>query len=257
VVDDTTLSATIGTSGAVRTSVKKPLLDSEQRTWCYSFTKDTWVAGGATNSGGIALKYLRERFGAQLLQETGMTAGQEYKAMDVLAARVPTGSEGLVFLPYLMGERSPDWNPNVRGLIGGLELSHGNGHFCRAAMEGVIYRLYSVYEVMAAINSNARQIRATGGIVKSAFWMQIQADIFGKEILVPGTQEGSALGAAFTAMVAVKAVDGFGSLLEAMQPVNSVKPDLAAHEIYRKFYARAMELYQSTICWQDKRDLKF
>ena len=103
------------------------------------------------------------------------------------------------------------------------------------------------------MNSNARQIRATGGIVKSPFWMQIQADIFGKEILVPGTQEGSALGAAFTAMVAVGAVEGFGSLLEAMQPVNSINPDMAAHESYRKFYARAMELYQSTISWQDKR----
>jgi len=257
VVDDTTLSATIGTSGAVRTSVKKPLLDSAQRTWCYSFTKDTWVAGGATNSGGIALKYLRERFGAQLLQETGMAAGQEYEAMDVLAARVPAGSDGLVFLPYLMGERSPDWNPNVRGLIGGLELSHGNGHICRAAMEGVIFRLYSVYEVMAAINANARQIRATGGIVKSPFWMQIQADIFGKEILVPGTQEGAALGAAFTAMVAVKAVPGFGSLLEAMQPVDSINPDMAAHERYRKFYQRAMALYEATTSWQDNRDFKF
>jgi len=287
VADDTALSVTVGTSGAVRTSVKAPLLDKEQRTWCYSFTNDTWVAGGATNSGGIALKYLRDRLGAQLLEDAGrmcadeaesahcldagrmcadeaesahrsgitrFAPGQEYEAMDYLASQVPAGCDGLVFLPYLMGERSPDWNPKVRGMMAGLELSHGNGHICRAAMEGVIFRLYSVYKSMAAINSNATQIRATGGIVKSEFWMQILADVFGKEILVAKTQEGAALGAAFTAMVAVKAVAGFSDLLEAMHPVKSITPRAEAHFVYAQAYERAMELYESNNKWMKTQE---
>lgn len=250
VSDDTALSSTVGTSGAIRTTVKAPLLDSQQRTWCYSFTEDSWVAGGATNSGGLALKFLKERLGAQLLKDTGMAEGQEYKAMDLLAEVILPGSDGLVFLPYLTGERSPDWNPKVRGLMGGLELSHGNGHICRAAMEGIIYRLYSVYEAMAVINPRATQIRATGGYTKSSVWLQIQSDVFGKEILVPATHEGSALGAAFTAMVGVGAVSSFSNQLESMKPVARVEPNLEAHELYKTAYNRAMNLYNDTLKWQ-------
>lgn len=245
VTDDTAFSSTIGTSGAVRTSLKSPFLDAGQRTWCYSFTRDTWVAGGAINNGGIVLKWLRETFRKQFEFDAAAYSENVYKMFDRFASEVNPGSDGLIFLPYLTGERSPDWNAEVRGLMVGLDFSHTRKHMIRAAMEGVLYRLFSVYEVMAGLCAHTVQIRANGGYIKSDLWLQIQADIFNKEILVCNVPETSALGAAYLSMVALGAVGDIRSLLPGMEPRRVVKPQEQNHEIYRKAYTRAKEVYRS------------
>lgn len=243
VFDSSAYSSTIGTSGAVRTTVKKPFIDENGGTWCYSFTNDSWVVGGAINNGGIVLKWLSRRIGAQILEDTGLHKGDEYRGMDILAQNVSPGSDGLLFLPYLTGERSPDWDSTVRGMMHGLDFSHTNGHIARAAMEGVMFRLYSVYEIMHQVNGQTDCIRASGGYAKSKLWLQIQADLFGKEIVIPYSNEGSALGAAYTAMVSLGAVDGFGKELKAMQAKEIVSPVMDHYHHYQDIYCKAMKLY--------------
>lgn len=245
VYDSTSLSSTIGTSGAIRTAVDRPLLDKHQRTWCYSFTKDMWVAGGAINNGGLVLKWIREEFRKQFEFDAREYGESIYKLFDRFASQVSPGSDGLVFLPYLTGERSPDWNANARGIMFGLGYSHTRKHIIRAAMEGVMYRMYSVFEVMAALEDGAQHIRANGGYARSDLWLQMQADIFNKEITVSKVEEASALGAAFISMVSLGAVKSIREPLPAMQPQKAIKPIEENHRIYRKAYELSKQIYSS------------
>ncbi len=242
--DDTSFSSTIGTSGAIRTAVSSPLLDTAQRTWCYSFTKDTWVAGGAINNGGIILRWLREEFRKQFEFDAQQAQKSIYGIFDSFASEINPGSDGLIFLPYITGERSPDWNSGVRGLMYGLSHFHTKKHIIRAAMEGVMFRLYSVFEVMTELRDRAVRVMANGGYVNSSPWLQMQADIFNKEILVPEVQEASALGAAFLTMVALGAAEP-DTVLKGMQPKKLVKPIVGNHEIYMKAYGLSKQIYNS------------
>ena len=240
--DDTAFSSTIGTSGAIRTAVSSPLLDAQQRTWCYSFTKDTWVAGGAINNGGIILRWLREEFRKQFEFDAQQSGENIYQLFDTYAAQINPGSDGLIFLPYITGERSPDWNASVRGLMFGLSHSHSRKHIVRAAMEGVMFRLYSVFEVMTELRDHADKVMANGGYTNSIPWLQMQADIFNKEILVPEVQEASALGAAYLTMTTLGAVRP-ETVLQGMLPKRVVRPVEGNHEIYNEVYARSKQIY--------------
>lgn len=245
VFDDTSMSCTIGTSGALRIAVGKPLLDERQRTWCYCFTKDTWVAGGAVNNGGIVLKWLRDNFREQFRNEAENGGYPSiYALFDKYASEIPAGSEGLIFLPLLTGERSPNWNARARGILCGLDLSHSPRHFVKAAMEGVIYRMFSIYEIIGSLSGKVKQIKANGGYTNSDVWLQIQADIFEKEIAVAGVEEAASFGAAYTAMAAVGAVGSLKQPLPAMQVSRIVHPNEENAEVYREGYRQFNDLYK-------------
>lgn len=245
VIDDTAMSCTIGTSGALRVAVGEPLLDPHQRTWCYCFTQDTWVAGGAVNNGGLVLRWLRDLMREQFSLEADRAGvGGVYALFDRYAREIPPGSDGLLFLPLLTGDRSPDWNASARGLLAGMDLSHDRRHLVRAAMEGVLYRMMTVYEVLASMNDRPVRIMANGGYVSSDIWLQIQADLFGKEIAVAGVEEASAFGAAYLAMAATGMVPDLRHPLPAMAPRRTIRPDEANHEIYRKGLHRFKDLYR-------------
>lgn len=240
IFDNSSVSSTVGTSGAIRVTVNKPLLDPMQQTWCYCLTGDMWVAGGAMNNGGLVLKWMRDRFGDNLPK------GREaYKVFDSLASEVPPGCEGLVALPYLIGERSPDWNADARGILYGLRYSHGKSHLIRAAMEGVMYRLYSIYEVISGLELDAGKVIASGGYTNSDFWLQMQADVFGKEIAVSGVSEASALGAAYLCMVSLGAVRQMGQVLPGMKAVKHFSPNGGNHEIYQETYKQFQQVYKN------------
>lgn len=245
VYDNTVLSSTIGTSGAIRTAVAKPLLDPNQQTWCYSFTKEMWVAGGAINNGGIVLKWLKEEFRGLFESEATVYSESIYKLFDRYAGEIKPGSDGLIFLPYLTGERSPDWNSEARGLMYGLGLSHGRKHIIRAAMEGIMYRIFSVYEVLSKLQNSAEQIRATGGYTKSPLWLQMQADIFNKDILVSGVSETSALGVAYLCMFSLGIVKNIKDLLPGMAPKTVIKPIKANHDVYEGTYKLSKQIYNN------------
>lgn len=244
VFDDTSMTSTVGTSGAMRISVDQPLLDPMQKTWCYCFTKDKWVAGGAINNGGIVLKWIRNDCRNQFEIEAANAGIKSiYALFDKYAEEITPGSDGLLFLPFLTGERSPNWNANARGTLHGLQLIHNKKHIIRASMEGVMFRMFSVYEAITRLNNNVKQIKANGGYIKSDIWLKIQADIFNKEIAVAGIGEATVFGAAYTAMVAVGALKGFNQILPEMQPIKVIKPNTENTEIYKNSYNLFRDLY--------------
>ncbi|MCL2741721.1 MAG: gluconokinase, partial [Oscillospiraceae bacterium] len=204
VTDNSKVSSSIGTSGAVRTTVREPVGGEAEGTWCYSFTKDSWVVGGAIHNGGLALKWIKREFGPSIegyLAESGQRRGMGLsKAIDLIAGGVPPGSEGLTVLPHFTGERSPDWNADAKGMMAGLTMGHTFRHIIRATMEGVMYRLRSVFLAMGGCLSGDAEVIANGGYAYSPVWLQMQADIFGRAITVNGVEQASALGAAYLAM---------------------------------------------------------
>jgi gluconokinase len=245
VFDDTSMSFTIGTSGALRISVDKPLLDEKQRTWCYCFTKDSWVAGGAINNGGIVLKWLRDSFINQY--EHDMTLEGEksvYELFSKYAAEIKPGSDGLIFLPYLTGERAPGWNAGAKGTLHGLQLIHGRKHMIRAAMEGVMYKQFSIFEILTQINNNVKVIIGNGGYINSEVWLQIQADLFNKEIAVAGVGEAAAFGAAYVAMVACGDIPSLKTPIIKMKPSRTITPISENHEVYKSAYSEFKKLYK-------------
>lgn len=242
--DDSVASCSLGTSGALRVITDKPLLDPAQSTWCYCYTRERWVAGGAINNGGIVLKWLRNEYVKQFEHDMDkLGISDVYKLFDRFASEICPGSDGLLFLPFLAGERSPGWKADAKGMISGLQLMHGRKHFIRAAMEGVIYRMYSVFEAIGRLDGNIRQIRASGGYVSSDVWLQIQADIFGMDIEVAQSGEAAALGAAYAAMNALGAVKD-GQLLPGMTPGRRIKPLKENLGVYKEGYRQFGELYK-------------
>ncbi|EGO62697.1 gluconokinase [Acetonema longum] len=218
------LTAMIGTSGAVRLVTDKPTVDEKLRTWCYNLTDKYWVAGGAINNGGIAFRWMRDKF-AETEQRVAEKMGLDaYQLLSTYAEKVPAGSDGLILLPFFAGERAPYWNANARGVLFGLNLNHDKRHMIRATLEGVTYRMFSIYQALDQVAGPVNEIRVSGSFTRSKLWVQIMADVFGKMISVPGEPEGSAFGATILGMHAlgilkdIKEVGGFINIKERYYP---------------------------------------
>ena len=243
VFDDNSVSCTIGTSGAIRVTSNKPIIDPLQRTWCYCFEKGIWVSGGAINNGGLVLKWLGNLCKKQYEHEIKLFNTKNiFKLFDHYASQVNPGSNGLISLPFLTGERSPNWNANAVGIIYGLTLMHEKKHIIRSAMEGIIYNIFSVYKVMSQLNKNIKKIKSSGGYSRSDIWLQIQADVFNKVIEILSINDAAALGASYVAMLATGAISSFGKELPVMKLYKIVKPIEKNVEIYEKAYKKFDEL---------------
>lgn len=244
VLNRSAFSSTVGTSGAIRTTVDEPLTDVNGGTWCYAFLKNKWVAGGAINNGAVALTWLRREFGFQF--EKDMLGDEKLMdTMNRLAASIAPASDGLIFLPYMLGERCPDWNASARGLVYGLDFTHTRAHFVRAIMEGVMFRLFTVDRALSALCGSGGLLRASGGYTNSAVWLQMQADIFGRRVEVSEVTEASALGAAFLAMYAVGAISNLEEGLPAMKPSLILEPDPGSVVVYEKWKEVAERTYDT------------
>ncbi len=206
------VAVTIGTSGAIRTVINQPKTDEKGRIFCYILDKDQYVIGGPVNNGGVVLRWLRDEILASEV-ETAKGWGRSYDVLTQIASRVKPGAEGLIFHPYLAGERAPLWNADARGSFFGLTLSHKKEHMIRAALEGVLYNLYTVYlALIEVMNETPTTIKATGGFAKSEIWRQMMADIFDTDLIVPESYESSCLGACVLGMKALGEIDDFQSL---------------------------------------------
>lgn len=226
----------VGSSGAVRMTIDQPRADLQGRTWCYPLIAgDRWVSGGANNSAGLVLDWVaRELLG---LPET-VGAGELAKR----ALQSPPGADGLVFLPSIMGERSPMWDETARGVLFGMSDQHGPEHVLRATLEGIIYSLHSIYRVLVAgTESQARDIRATGGYANSPEWVGIQASVFGQTISLPAQTEGSSLGAAILGWVAL---GRFDSLDEGARLV-TIEAEIEPDATLRETYDRALRIHEA------------
>lgn len=231
------VSSSIGTSGVVFAYSDGPRTDARGRlqSFCHAFPGAYHVMG-VTLSAGASFRWWRD---------TG-AAGLDYEALTRLAAQAPPGSEGLIFLPYLAGERTPHLDATARGAFVGLHLRHTSAHLARAVMEGVVFSLRDCIDLVEALGLPVNEIRATGGGARSRLWRQLQADVFGLPIYRNRIDEGPAFGAALLAGVACGAfetVDKTSGVVR-VEPDADV-PDHAAHELYMKQRRVYSELYEA------------
>lgn len=197
------MAVTIGTSGAVRTVVRKPAFDAEGRLFCYALTEDYWVIGGPSNNGGLVLQWVAEQLFAEETRHCDRQSKEFYEELLQLAEKVPPGSEGLLFLPYLTGERAPIWDAYARGVYFGLSLRHQKKHMLRSALEGVIFQIAVIASLLEGISGRPKEIVASGGFARSPLWCQILADVRGIPVIVPESVESSGWGAAKLGMYAM------------------------------------------------------
>ncbi|RCW48373.1 gluconokinase [Paenibacillus prosopidis] len=231
-VEDGVLAVTIGTSGAVRTSVSRPTFDAEGKLFCYALTKDHWIVGGPSNNGAIVARWISDR----------LYPGKPIDEVLPLAGAVPPGSDGLLFLPLLSGERAPFWDAQAKGVMFGLTLAHTEPDMLRAAMEGVLFQITAIVSLMKQAGEKPREVRASGGFARSTIWCQMMADMLGVPVRVPESVESSGLGAA---QLGLHAMDGCrGPLLRWKEMEGSLYgPDLTNHKLYQRLLPLYLSLY--------------
>jgi xylulokinase len=243
-----TVSATIGTSGVVFAATDRPALDSKGRlhTFCHAVPQ-RWHVMGVTQAAGLSLRWFRDQFGAGLNDER-----DPYERLTEEASRVPAGCDGLLWAPYLMGERTPHLDPNARGALIGLTASHTRGHVVRSILEGVAFSLKDTFTLFAEMGVPVNKIRLGGGGARSALWRQIQADVYGREVEIVEAEEGAAYGAAILAGVGAgcwpSVDDACGKIIHVAQVV---KPQPAGmetmairYESYRRMYGAIHSVLQ-------------
>ncbi len=236
-------AVTIGTSGAVRTTVDRPITDPLERLFCYALTPRQWVIGGPINNGGVLLRWVRDEL-ATLEAEEARKAGKDpYEYLTELAAEIEPGSNGLLVIPLFMGERAPYWNANARGVFFGLTLYHRKAHMIRAVMEGVGFSLHSVAEALRELAGPPKRILASGGFARSPLWCQIIADILGTPLSVPKLHDSSAIGAAIMGFAAMEGIDGPLALTSQTEET-SYLPDMQKHALYQRLSKLYRKVYE-------------
>jgi xylulokinase len=242
------VSATIGTSGVVFAATDRPALDPLGRlhTFCHAIP-GRWHVMGVTQAAGLSLRWFRDRFGA------GVDDGRDpYERLISEASESPACAEGVFWVPYLMGERTPHCDPNVRAALLGLSASHTRAHIIRAILEGVAFSLRDSLTIFREINVPAKEIRLGGGGARSVLWRQIQAEVYGQEVQVLGAEDGAAYGAAILAGVGAgvwKSVDD--ACDRVVRLTQRIKPDAnraaimeKGYQVYRRIYPALREIYE-------------
>ncbi len=211
----------------------------------YHVVPDRWLLQGGTTGGGGVMRWLEREFGAY-----ERIAGKEKgkSSLDLFneeAAKVPAGSEGVIFLPYMAGERSPIWDPDAKGVFYGLDFSKTKGHMIRAAMEGTAYALKHNLDVAESVGAKVDVLRAMGGSANSLLWTQIKADITGKPIVVPASDTATTLGAVILAGVGTGVYKDFDEAVDKTIEVRRQHaPNTENRAVYDADYETYLELYQ-------------
>ncbi len=249
------ISSTIGTSGVVFAFSEHVTIDPKGRvhTFCHA-VPDTWHVMGVTQGAGLSLKWFRDQFCGDEIREAAIANVDPYILMDKEAAVASPGSDGLIYLPYLMGERTPHLDADAKGVFFGLSAKHEKKEMIRSVMEGVVYSLKDCLEIIKEMGVDVSEVRASGGGGKSPLWRQMQADVFGTEITTINSSEGPALGVALLAGVGTGV---YGSVAQACDATIKVKTRQAADSTlnarYSQFYGIYRNLYTSLK--QDYKDL--
>jgi xylulokinase len=238
--------ATIGTSGVVFAATDRPALDPKGRlhTFCHAIP-GRWHIMGVTQSAGLSLRWFRDNFGA--LADDGR---DPYERIADEAAAVPAGCDGVLWAPYLMGERTPHLDPEARAALVGLAANHGRGHIARAIMEGVAFSLRDSFSIFSEMKVPITTIRLGGGGARSKLWRQIQADVYGHSVEVLRAEEGGAFGGALLAGVGAGVWSSVDEACEASVRIEKeIKPDPATvalmdqqYEVFRRVYPALREI---------------
>lgn len=228
---------TIGTSGAIRMTAISPEDDEEGSIFSYILPPDRFVCGGATNNGGNVLKWFFEKV-------LGIGDNEdEWQRRVAEANEVAPGCEGLIFLPYLQGERAPVWDADARGVFFGVRSIHDQRHFIRACLEGVSYALCQIGASLEDSFGRIEHIYASGGFTRSEIWLQLIADIFNTQVHLSGAADASAIGAAIMGFLALGFIENLDSARSLLHVVRTYEPDATRHDIYRENYRKFIQLY--------------
>lgn len=245
------VSATIGTSGVVFAATSKPVLDPRGRihTFCHA-VPGRWHVMGVTQAAGLSLRWFRAQFSAR--SGAGDAPSESYEQLVAEASSAPPGADGLLWAPYLMGERTPHLDPHARGALIGLTAQHTRGHVIRSILEGVAFSLRDSLEIFGELKIPIESIRLGGGGARSALWRQIQADVFGRKVDFPEVEEGPAFGAALLAGVGAgiwpsveAACDGAVRVAQEVAPQkNHAARMLRQYAVYRQMYPAMRGIFE-------------
>jgi len=238
IIQEGRVMVSIGSSGVILAQTNNPKADQEGRIHLFNHAcPDSWYMMGVTLSAGMSYEWLEKKLFNHRLS---------YAKLDQLAEEINPGSEGLIFLPYLYGERTPHNDANARGVYFGISGKHDQRHFTRSVMEGVTFALKDSLELIKDKGVKIKEIRAIGGGAKSRVWQQILADILGEEINLLNVEEGPAFGAALIAGIGV---GEYSSFAEAVNRIIKVKktiiPKIQNTERYNQYYQLYRKLYYS------------
>ncbi|TDE18605.1 gluconokinase [Dyadobacter psychrotolerans] len=220
-IESGSMAVTIGTSAAVRISSDKPFSDKLMQTFCYVLDEQTFVIGGPSNNGAVVFEWLMNTFFPK----------KEFDEVFEEASKIKPGADGLLFYPYLLGERAPLWSSTVRGGFSGLDIQHTLPHFARAVMEGILLNLYSIGKVLLKMQE-IKTIYANGGFARSPIWVQMLSDIFGKKVKLNETVETGAIGAAMMGLKALGVYKEFSEMKSFTSVGQQFSPDSNNHEGY-------------------------
>jgi gluconokinase len=229
-------AVSIGTSGAMRVVVPEPTVDPERRLFCYALTDDAWVLGGAVNNGGSVVRWAAQALAAGFGRPE--VEGEDADLVDAAlleeAATIASGSDGLLCLPYLLGERAPWWRSGLTGAYLGLRRDHRRPHLVRAAVEGVCQQLALVRDAFAATGSPVCEVRATGGAVASSLWTRTLAAALDLPVRLADSPEGTGLGACLLGLHALGALPDLDAATALVSVHDPVVPDPDDAELYRR-----------------------
>jgi len=244
IVEPGQASVTIGTSGVVFVATQSPVSHPQGLLHAFAHAiPHTWCLMGVVMSAGGSLKWYRDTVGCS--QEPAEDAGS-YDQLMAEAAEAPAGSDGLLFLPYLTGERTPHVDPQARGGWIGLTARHNRSHMVRAVVEGITFGLRDALAMVEALHGVSGPILISGGGARSPVWRQIQADILGRELLTLAETEGAALGAAMLAAVgAGHYVNVREATRDLIRPTGRTEPDAARVSRYGEYYEVYRDLYET------------
>jgi xylulokinase len=245
IVEEGLVSVSLGTSGVVFAHSEKIMADKKGRlhTFCHA-VPGKWHLMGVMLSAGGSFRWLRDTLCREEIKEAEKSATDPYTVMTAKAKTVPAGSEGLLFLPYLSGERCPYPDPNARGVFFGLSLKHSKQHIIRAVMEGVTFGLKDSLEIMNKMGLKSDKIRISGGGGKSNLWCQMISDIFNKKTVRLNSEEGPSYGAAILAGVGIKYYQDVNSACrKLLKETELFKPKEKNVKIYKDAYKLYGNLY--------------
>ncbi|MGC3787227.1 xylulokinase [Priestia aryabhattai] len=228
----------IGSSSWIATASNKPIFDPEMKTYTWVHLDSTkYSPNGTMQCGGGSMQWITE-----LLYQN---SNKSYELMNSEAEQSPPTSKGLIYLPYLMGERSPRWNPDARGAFAGLSITHTRGDIARSVMEGVAYNLKIVLDTFQKEGAPIDRMWVLGGGAKSTLWRQILADIYGLDVYVPNyLDEATSMGAAMAGAVGVGIVDNFKEAKKWVKRVGIHHPQPDIQEQYQEFFSVFNETYE-------------
>jgi xylulokinase len=240
IVQPGAVSATIGTSGVVFAATDRPALDPAGRvhTFCHALP-NRWHVMGVTQAAGLSLRWFHNEFGT-----VNNNDRDPYEQLCDEAATIEAGADDLLWAPYLMGERTPHLDPNARAALVGLTVSHTRAHIVRAILEGVAFSLRDSFTIFEEMKVPVQEIRLGGGGAKSTLWQQIQADVYGQQVLTLTAEEGAAYGAALLSGVGTGVWSSVDEACnQAVTVASRVDPDVKTAERMTGHYTRYRSLY--------------